>query len=191
MSIQKQLFVGDEICLAPMDHETDPEIISKWSHDSKYMRMVSPDPAMPLAVYQVKKKYEAIEKQVEEDKNGFYFTIRIKADDRLIGFIRLFWIEWANGTGTIEMGIGDAESRNKGYGSDALRLMLRYAFDELNLHRISAHVPEYNPIALHVFTKLGFVEEVRRRQAFNRDGRRWDDVHLGILRSDWTDRKDK
>jgi len=66
-----------------------------------------------------------------------------------------------------------------------LRLLLRYAFDELNLYRLTAVVPEYNPIALHLFSKAEFLEEVRQRKALNRDGRRWDLLHLGILHEEW------
>ena len=82
-------------------------------------------------------------------------------------------------------GIGNRSDRGHGYGSEALHLMLRYAFAELNLHRLGATIPEYNSVARHVFAKAGFVDEVRRRQAINRDGQRWDLIHVGILRDEW------
>jgi len=63
--------------------------------------------------------------------------------------------------------------------------MLRFAFSELNLYRLSALVGEDNPGALRFFTRYGFVEEVRRRKAIRRDGQEWDLVHLGILRDEW------
>jgi RimJ/RimL family protein N-acetyltransferase len=85
----------------------------------------------------------------------------------------------------VKIGIGSPSDRGQGYGSEALRLLLRYAFAELNLFRLSAFAPEYNPVALHIFRKAGFVQEVCRRQALNRDGRRWDLVYLGLLREEW------
>ena len=185
MEIQTPLFEGQLICLAPIDHDKDPEIESQWTHDSEFMRMLSTEPMRPLSPAQVKKKYEAIEKDLEESKNLFYFTIRLRADDHLLGFARLYWVEWTNGAGMLKLGIGSRTDRGHGYGSEALRLMLRYAFTELNLHRLGATISEYNPVALHVFAKAGFVEEVRRRQAINRDGRRWDLIHVGILREEW------
>lgn len=66
-----------------------------------------------------------------------------------------------------------------------LRLLAHFAFRELNLYRLSAAVPEYNAVALHLFEKAGFVKEVCRRQALNRDGRTWDMLHLGLLQSEW------
>ena len=164
MDIQTQLFEGQLICLAPIDHEKDPEIESKWTHDPEYLRMLSAKPARPLSPAQIKKKYEAIEKEMDESRNTFYFTIRMRGDDRLVGFIKLFWVEWTNGNGWVELGIGDANDRGHGYGSEALRLILRYAFAELNLYRLSVVVSAYNLPALHLFTKAGFVDEERRRE---------------------------
>ena len=80
-----------------------------------------------------------------------YFTLRMRSDDRLIGFARLHWIEWSNGAGFIELGIGDPNDRLQGYGSEALRLLLRFAFDELNLYRLTAIIPEYNARRLACF----------------------------------------
>jgi RimJ/RimL family protein N-acetyltransferase len=85
----------------------------------------------------------------------------------------------------LQMGIGDPQDRKKGYGSQALNLILRYAFEELNLYRLTALVPEYNSDAMRFFEKAGFLVEVRRRQALNRDGRRWDLLHLGLLQDEW------
>lgn len=185
MDLFSPLFEAENICLAPMDHEKDPEVIARWSQDAEYLRLLSPQPAMPVSVALAKKQYEQIEKEIEESHNLYHFTIRMRLDDRLVGFTRLYWIEWANGIANLQLGIGDAADRRRGYGTEALRLMLRFAFAELNLHRISAQVPEYNEGALRLFEKFGFLTEVRRRQALNRDGRRWDMLHLGLLRDEW------
>jgi RimJ/RimL family protein N-acetyltransferase len=185
MNIAQSLFESEHICLGPINFEKDPEIEARWSEDADYLRMVSLEPARPSSPAQIKKMYEDIEKGQEENKNLFYFTIRMRADDRLIGFARLDWIDWSNGCGYVALGIGDPNDRNQGYGTETLRLLLRFAFDELNLYRLAAIIPEYNAAALRLFEKAGFVEEVRRRQAVNRFGRRWDLLHLGVLRNEW------
>jgi RimJ/RimL family protein N-acetyltransferase len=64
-------------------------------------------------------------------------------------------------------------------------MLLRYAFDELNLYRLAALTAEYNTGAIRFFERAGFVVEVRRRQAVQRDGQRWDAVMLGLLRDEW------
>lgn len=185
MSIDKSLFQGKLVRLGPIDHEKDPEIVSRWTHDAGFMRMMYMDPMRPLSVWQVKKKLEELEKSIEEDKNFFHFRIRTREDDRLIGLAEIYWISWSNGTGQIRLGIGAAEDRHKGYGRETLGLLLRYAFAEINLYRLTAIIPEYNEPAASMFKKMGFVEEVRRRQALERDSRRWDLLHFGLLAKDW------
>ncbi len=185
MTIETQLFEGKLIRLAPIDHEEDPEVEARWTHDLTLMRSLSQKAAMPLSVAQMKKRYEAIEKEVDESKKLFHFTIRDKADDRLLGFARIEWIEWTHGTGNLRMMIGDSAERGKGYGSEAIELMLHFAFQELNLYRLSAMVGGDNPGAVRFFTRHGFVEEVRRRKALLRDGQEYDMLHLGILRDEW------
>ena len=183
--IQTQLFEGPDIRFGPIDHEKDPEIESKWTHDSEFMRLMDTSPARPMSAAMIKKQYEKLEKQVEEAKNLYHFMIRAKTDDRLIGKAIIQWIEWTNGNGSIRLGIGAAEDRRKGYGTQALKMLLRFAFAELNLFRVSALVPEYNEGAIALLHKFGFVQEVCRRKALERDNRRWDLFIFGLLNEEW------
>jgi RimJ/RimL family protein N-acetyltransferase len=189
MDIARSLYNGVLIRLGPIDYENDAPLESKWSHDAQYLRLLDTQPARPLSVTQVKKSFEALEKEAEEKKDLFHFAIRTQpgegAPSRMVGHARIFGIEWTNGNGWIRLGIGDPAERNKGYGSEALRLLTHFAFGELNLYRLSAAVAEYNPAALHLFEKAGFIKEVCRRQALNRDGRTWDMIHLGLLQAEW------
>lgn len=190
MDITTPLYEGKLIRLGPIDHEKDPAIESKWTHDSEYMRLIAAWPSWPESPERIKKKYEALEKAVEEEKNIFHFTIRLKSEDaeqngRLLGFARISWVEWSNGTAELRLAIPNPADRRKGYGSETLSLLLRFAFAELNLHHISARVPGYNATALAFFQKFGFVEEVRRRQALQLDGRVWDELFLGLLQREW------
>ena len=62
--IQTQLFEGQDIRFGPIDHEKDPEIESKWTHDSEFIRLMETDPARPLSAAMIKKQYEKLEKKV-------------------------------------------------------------------------------------------------------------------------------
>ena len=185
LDIQTQLFEAKDIRFGPIDHETHPEVESKWTHDAEFMRLMELKPVRPLSPAMMKKQYEAIEKEMEEDKNLFYFTICGREDGRFIGKALVEWIDWANGNGFIRLGIGAAEDRRKGYGSQALGMLLRYSFGELNLYRVTAVVPAYNEGAIRLFQKFGFMEEVRRRKAIHRDGEFWDLVSFGLLNAEW------
>ena len=178
-----QLLQSELVRLAAANSETDAEAMAHWSRDSEYARQLDSDPACPQSVKHAK---EDIQKWMEnESPDNFGFMIRTLADGRLIGFIGLDGIHWTHGDTFVGIGIGDAEYRGNGYGTDAMRVILRYAFTELNLHRVSLDVFEYNPRAIRSYEKAGFVVEGRQRQALNRDGRRWDVIYMGILREDW------
>lgn len=183
--IATQLFESPDIRFGPIDYEKDPEIESKWTHNAEFMRLYDFEPARPMSAAIVKKQYEKLEKKIEEDKNLYHFMIRAKADDRLIGKAMIYRIEWANGGCQIRLGIGSADDRRKGYGTQAAKMLLRFAFAELNLFRVTANVAEYNEGAMALMKKLGFTEEVRRRQSLEREARRWDLLVFGLLKDEW------
>lgn len=156
----------------------DTEIIAKWDEDPEYLRNVDTDIARP-------RPQQSFEAEGDPSPNSFYFRLRTIEDDRLVGFIVIHSIEWNNRTGMLAIGIGDAKDRNKGYGSDALKLILRYAFHELNLNRVGLDVIEYNGGAIRAYQKAGFQIEGRMRQAVQRDGKIPDRIMMGILRPEW------
>ena len=74
---------------------------------------------------------------------------------------------------------------NRGYGTDATRTILRFAFEEMNLHRISLTVLDYNTRAQRCYEKCGFRVEGRHRQARFRDGRWCDEILMGVLQDEF------
>lgn len=185
LDIQTPLFEAGDIRLGPIDHEKDPEVESRWTQDSEFMRSLELKPVRPLAPVMIKRQYELLEKSIEEDRNLFYFTIRARDNDRLLGKAVLEWIDWTNGNGYLRLGIGLGTDRGRGLGTQALGLLLRFAFAELNLFRVSIVIPEYNQAAIALVKKFSFVEEVRRRKAVLRDGREFDLLAFGLLQSEW------
>ncbi len=163
--------------------ETDAELFVSWWRDSEYLRLEDSSVARPPSLKQIK---QDIQTWLEHDKpNEYAFVIRTLADNRAIGSIGLDGICWSNGDAFVGIGVGDREYWGRGYGTDAMRVILRFAFMELNLHRVSLDVFEYNPRAIRSYEKAGFKVEGRVRQALNRDGRRWDMIFMGILREEW------
>jgi RimJ/RimL family protein N-acetyltransferase len=181
--MNNHLFHGQLVRLTAADSEADAEAMARWSRDSEYLRLLDSDPAMPESAKQ--RKASIVEWMEHERPNSFGFMIRTLADDRLIGFVGLGGIDGPNGDGFVGIGIGEPEYRGNGYGTDAMRVILRFAFAELNLHRVSLDVFEYNLRAIRSYEKAGFVVEGRERQVLHRDGRRWDVIYMGILRKEW------
>lgn len=183
--MSRSLFTGDAICLAPIDREKDPEVEAAWTYDPAYLCALGVEPPHPLSAFQLKKRHEQLEKEADEKRNLYHFTLRTREGDRLIGFARLGGVDWFHGEGRLSIGIGAPEARGRGLGTQALALMLRFAFDELSLHRVSVGVPACYERTLRFYQRAGFQIEIRQREAHWQDGRRWDLLHLAILESDW------
>jgi RimJ/RimL family protein N-acetyltransferase len=94
-------------------------------------------------------------------------------------------VHWNHGDSFVGISIGEREFWDKGYGTDAMRVLLRYAFSELNLHRVSLTVFEYNPRAIRSYETAGYKVEGRERKFLKRGGKRWDMLYMGILRQEW------
>jgi len=175
------LFTGTLVSLKAYDPATAAEAIARWELDTEYNRLEDSGPAFPPMAARLRERIE----RYEPRGSSFAFTIHTLADDRLIGIIDLDVTHWVNGDAYVGIGIGERDLWGKGYGTDAMRVMLRYAFRELNLHRVTLTVFEYNPRAIRSYEKAGFVVEGRLRGWINREGRRWDMIHMGILREEW------
>jgi RimJ/RimL family protein N-acetyltransferase len=83
------------------------------------------------------------------------------------------------------MGIYDRRFWSRGFGTEALRLLLRYAFDDLALHRVDLRVIAYNVRAMRCYEKCGFVREGVERECALVDGVWHDDVMMGILEDEY------
>ncbi len=179
--MNRNLFTGDLVRLAAPNAAQDAACFSRWSWDVEYTRFLDTAPARFWLAADAKEDIEKWEGRPDE----IIFTIRTLADDRLIGFVELDGIRWTNGDSFVGIGIGEPDYRGQGYGTDALRVIERYAFAELNLHRLSLNLFGYNTRALRCYEKAGFTAEGRVREALHRDGRRWDLIFMGILKSEW------
>ncbi len=177
----KPLMKGDLIRLVAIDPETDGDTWARWTQDSEYGRLLDSDPAIPRSAAYFHTDLE----RMEQRSDMYVFAIRTLAGNRLIGFVDLGGIQWSHRNSFLGIGIGEREFWGMGYGTDTLRVVLRYAFTELNLERVSLDVFEYNERAIHCYEKLGFTHEGRMREALHRDGRRWDMLYMGILREEW------
>ncbi len=181
--MKNDLLCGSLVRLCAINSVTDAESFSRSTRDAEYMRLSD---ASLVRMFNTKQVSQFLERELEgESPMMFAFSIRMLADDRLIGEIDLSGINWASRESIVGIGIGDRNAWGKGYGTDAMRIILRFGFEELNLHRIFLNVFEYNPRAIRSYEKVGFKHEGRQRQVLNRNGKRWDLIYMGILRDEW------
>jgi RimJ/RimL family protein N-acetyltransferase len=173
------ILTGQLTHLTAVNPDTDAAIIARWSRDSQFWRLAHTVPAYPELA---RRRKQHIEDRGLDLKG---FAIRLLADERLIGLIGLYTIFWPHREAFMGIHIGEREYWGRGYGTDALRVLLRYAFDELNLQRVSLSFLEGNARAMRSYEKCGFKLEGRERWAWAYDGRRWDEIYMGVLREEW------
>ena len=168
--------VGQRVYLSPVN-EDDAKIYTKWLNDysvsgnlGNYRQMIS------LAV-----ERETLHHMTSAGQN---YAIVLCENDTLIGNVSLMEIDNVNRVATAGMFIGEPENRNKGYGSEALRLILHYGFNTLNLHNIMLLVHSDNEQGIACYKKAGFREFGRRREAKYKDGAYVDVVYMEILEED-------
>jgi RimJ/RimL family protein N-acetyltransferase len=177
------LLQGKLVRLTADEPASIAEALIRWQGDSEYLRLLDAD---PVNCFSVKQFTEWIQKDQEKDPPAFYFfAMRTLESDQLVGFIGVDRDTFPNGDGFVGIGIGDRNFWSKGYGTDAMEIILRYAFLELNLRRVSLDTFEYNPRAIRSYEKAGFVHEGKARKFLLRDGHRWDLLFMGILREEW------
>lgn len=132
---------------------------------------------------------ERIAKWCANDKDDLGFAIETVDDPQiLVGHIQLFGARTKDRCATIGIAL-DREHIGLGYGSDAMRVIVAYAFREMGLHRIQLAVAPYNPAGIRAYEKAGFVEEGRRRAAVWHDGRWYDEVMMSVIDSEWAARR--
>lgn len=181
--MNSDLFRGKLVRLTAEEPELLGKTFSVWDRDSEFRRLLDDEPP---CLWSAKKIQEWFEKDIQErDDHGISFFIRTLPEDRLIGFISLWVTTWSHGDAELGIGIGDRECWGKGYGTDAMRLILRYGFMEMNLSRITLGVFDYNARAIRSYEKTGFTLEGCMRKALYRDGSRANIVYMGILREEW------
>jgi RimJ/RimL family protein N-acetyltransferase len=176
------ILTGELVTLKATDPERDHTFFNAWSKDSLYGRLLDAD---PITLWPKKMTKEWLEKHLDEFLG---FTIFKNEDlERPIGLIGLDGINWVSRDCSVGIGIGDRDDWGRGYGTDAMRVILRYAFCQLDLHRVSLSVFDYNPRAIRSYEKAGFVREGIEPQMLEREGKRYDIILMGILRSEWKD----
>jgi len=120
-------------------------------------------------------------KKIIEELTGYRFDIVLLDGNVLIGHISLHNIDHLNRHAFLGIVIGEEAHRSKGYGTEAVRLVLDYGFKSLNLHNIMLSVHEDNYAGIACYKKVGFREAGRRREWFFKDGEYVDVLYMDIL----------
>jgi RimJ/RimL family protein N-acetyltransferase len=177
------LLQGKLVRLAAYDPDRAGELYAAWYRDSEFSRMYD----LPVVrVRNAKQTQDKLRKELEENKApGARFLVQTLSDGQTIGEAELAINPPALDEGFVSIGIGAREFWSKGYGTDAMQLLVAYAFLEWNVRRVALDVFSYNPRAIRSYEKVGFRREGACRKLLQRGGERFDMIYMGLLRREW------
>ena len=170
--------VGSKVYLRPLAREDAPGFlewindVEVWSNLLTYRPMTLPQEEEFIA-------------DAGGDDAAIKLAIAVRESDQLVGAAGLDQIDWKNRHARFGIMIGDKNEWGKGYGTEAARLLVGYAFEILNLHRVWLHVYEYNERGRRAYVRAGFVQEGILREAHFHGGRYWDAIAMAVLRPQW------
>ncbi len=168
---------GIRVRLSPLTDEDSPTFL-KWINEREQVLLSTP--YLPVSEAEHRLWFESVQGR----KDTFIFAIRTIEEDRLIGSCQLHSVHWVHRTAELQIRIGEADQRGQGYGQEITKLLLDFAFLDLNLNRVSLHVFEGNEAAIHVYKKTGFRREGLLRQGAHINGEYLDILVMGILREE-------
>lgn len=180
------LLRGTRVQLRPVE-KSDLPAFTKWFSRYELHRTLTPG-AIRLVNTDAE---DAWYRSMLDSKDTWLYAIDALDDPhaqegRLIGSTSLFRVDGKNRSAIFGISIGDPAMQGKGYGAEAIDLMLEWGFLELNLHRVELHVVAFNEHAIRLYERKGFKREGVLRDAIWREGRYWDDHVMSVLRTEWT-----
>jgi [ribosomal protein S5]-alanine N-acetyltransferase len=159
----------------------DIPTMTAWFQNPEYSAYLMGAAARPLTLEAETKWFED---NVTPSQSLVCFGIIELETNRLIGTCSLMDINPVNGLATLGIGIGEPECLGKGFGTEAVKLLVEYGMFFLNLHNIKLEVFGFNPRAIRAYEKAGFSLVGRRRAAYVLGGKRYDDIIMDITREE-------
>nr|WP_279401558.1 GNAT family protein [Piscibacillus salipiscarius] len=158
----------------------DVSTYHEWRNDLEVMHFTN----STLDVYTYADTENLFE-QITESNNSKIYIIEEVEGNKPIGVTSLINIDYVNRNAECNISLGDKNYWGKGLGQEAFRLLLNFAFKELNLHKVYLRVFSYNKGAIKLYQKLGFYEEGELKEHFYRDGSWHNVIFMGLFKRNY------
>lgn len=175
-SKRRFMIAGEHVILRAFERE-DSDRCYRWMNDPNIVRTLKS--RYPIAF---QNEVAWLERAMDPNSNERHFAIERRDDRTHIGNASIHDIDWVSRTGWFGLFIGEPTAWNRGFGTDAITTLVRFAFDDMNLHKLRINVFDYNERAKHILQSRGFVQEGKLVRDFYREGTYHDLVILSIFR---------
>lgn len=179
------IIYGKRIRLRAVERE-DVKKFHEWVNDPEVTQGLQM--YLPMSMVDEENWFERVSKGDPKEK-PLAIEIRKGKNWKMIGNCGVFGISSTNRSAELGIMIGAKEEWNRGYGAEAMTLLLRHCFETLNLNRACLRVYEENVRAVRSYEKAGFVLEGRQREAVYKRGKYDNILFMSVLRSEWAARK--
>ena len=170
--------VGKRVYLRPLEKE-DLKYIQKWTNDSEIRRLTGR--VTPMSQTSAEEFFEKLNK----DSTRVWFVVVLKENDQVVGEAGLLRMFHAWRSTDMSIIIGEKDAWGKGYGTEAILLLLDYAFGCLNFHRVAIGVVEFNKKAMRFWETVGFKKEGIERDGYYYNHKYYDFVSMSILEDEY------
>lgn len=175
------MIYGERIRLRAIERQDLPRFV-EWLNDPEVRQGLLLH--LPMSQAQEENWFEDMLKRPPAE-HPMVIEVNEENEWMMIGNCGLHNIDWRCRSAEVGIFIGEKRLWNKGYGTEAMSLLLKHGFETLNLNRIALDVYENNPRAVRAYEKAGFVHEGRKRKAMFKEGKYLDILVMSVLREDW------
>lgn len=159
----------------------DLDMINKWRNDPELVALLG----APFRYINYEVDIHWFDSYMGNRGNAVRCAITSGEDDSILGLVSLTRIDFVNQTAEFHIMVGDQKNRRKGIGTFAVNAILSHAFYNMNLRRVELNVLPHNDGAIHLYEKIGFVYEGRKRKAVFKQGRFVDMLCYSILKEEF------
>lgn len=168
---------GNKVLLRALELE-DMEFLREMINDQEMERNVV-GWSFPVSKYEQQKWYES------QMQNKLNIRFVIELEGRTIGLATLTNIDWKNRKACHGVKLLGDNVKGKGYGTDVVNTIMKYAFEELQLNRLYSTILEYNIASRNLYKKCGWTEEGISRKSVFKNDKYNDEILIGIIREDY------
>ncbi len=162
----------------------DIDIVVKYINDEEVKKNTSPGIPYIYTREDEEKWYEANTAL----SDTYSFAIETLKDSVYLGGCGINEVDWKNSKVVIGIFIGNKEYWNKGYGTDTVRVLIKFIFEQMNINKIKLNVYSFNERAIKCYEKCGFKTEGVLREEIYRDGKYHDEIVMGLLKREYEEK---
>lgn len=170
--------VGQSVYLSPLQAE-DAEQLFCWRNNLSLTQQLG----SPTRLSSVESEVERIRQYNSGEEH--HFGIISLEDDMMLGYCGIRDFNWLHQSARVGIFIGNTENQGKGYGTEAMELLVGFGFDYLNMHSITLSVLDFNEPAIASYKKIGFRECGCSHESYRLHGQWHDWIEMEILEQWW------